>query len=804
MNEQGRLRVVEVAGGLAGAVCGRLFAGLGHDVILCELPGEDLLRHQPPVDSAGNGFAFATANADKSSVAVPSGVQGRRVVRDLLDGADVAILDLLPGCARELGLSIDVLRETWPRLVAVWMTCVGPAGPYRGIPGDSLLAEAFGGLATMIGEAGRPPLSLGGEQTAYCSGVTGFLGAMLGLMRRDAGFGGDVADVAMCDVAAYMDWKSDLVYSMTGRPPQRSGAGAGDWRLVRARDGWVGFIFQQQHWTKVVELVGAPELTDPSLEDESIRLARCDEWWPAVERWTLGQSAEHVYLRAQQLGLPFGWVVRPSDLVNSAQLRGRGFITRGYDPDSTAPPVGAPFRSAQLAWRSGPAPGPGRHLIRGSDARASEEAESGAGSPWSGKTSEGDERPLGGVVVLDFGTITAGAAVTRLLADYGATVLKIEWPGHPDTFRLWKMPASPDPENGSDGRGPTSPYFASNNIGKLGVSVNLKSDEGRRLVHELARRSHVLVENYRVGVTRRLGIDARSMRQANPDLIYLSLSSQGQDGPEAENSSYGSTLDLLSGLASVTGYEPDHPLWSSADVNYPDQLVSLFGAALVVYCLERGITGSHLDVSQREVVSWTLAAQIASSLASGHDPAPEGNHRPGRTPHDCYPCAEAGTWVAISCFTDQHRRALSECVASTVLARREASWWWSQQRAVDAELTAWTRVRTREQALAELLAAGVPAVPVLNAADRFGEARFTRRQVALRGSGGFVKGLPMVFRGYQVSPNAAVPGLGQHTRAVLRELCGLSDRVIDELEQRGAIYCGPRQDKRRRALDKHL
>jgi crotonobetainyl-CoA:carnitine CoA-transferase CaiB-like acyl-CoA transferase len=101
----------------------------------------------------------------------------------------------------------------------------------------------------------------------------------------------------------------------------------------------------------------------------------------------------------------------------------------------------------------------------------------------------------------------------------------------------------------------------------------------------------VLVENYRVGVSRRLGIDARCMRQTNPDLIYLSLSSQGQDGPEAENSSYGSTLDLLSGLASVTGYEPDRPLWSSTDVNHPEQLVSLFGAALVVYCLERGKAG---------------------------------------------------------------------------------------------------------------------------------------------------------------------------------------------------------------------
>src|SRR5690606_38058281 len=111
--------------------------------------------------------------------------------------------------------------------------------------------------------------------------------------------------------------------------------------------------------------------------------------------------------------------------------------------------------------------------------------------------------PLSGIVVLDFGTITAGAAVTRLLADYGATVLKIEWTDRPDTFRSWKMP---DPGDGS--APPASPYFPSNNVGKLGVAVDLKTPEGRRVVHRLARRSHVLVENFRVGVTRRLGIDA--------------------------------------------------------------------------------------------------------------------------------------------------------------------------------------------------------------------------------------------------------------------------------------------------------
>lgn len=750
------LRVLEISEGVGGAVCGRLFAGLGHEVIRYEPAGGDPLRHRT--------LAFTTLHADKRSAVLGP-------LEDLLTGADVAVIDLPPARARALGLSVARLRETWPELVTVWITAFGLDGELSDVPGDSLLAESYGGLATMIGDAAERPLSLGGEQAAYCSGVTGFLGAVLGLRRRDAGLGGDLVDVAMCDVVAYMDWKSDLAYTMTGRPPRRSGAAPGDWRLVRARDGWVGFIFQSRHWAQVVELVGAPELADPALADESVRLARSDEWWPVVERWTRTLSAEEVYRRAQRLGLPFGWTVRASDLVRSEQLRSRGFISPGSD--GTTPAVGTPVYAPRLGWRSGPAPAPG--------------SASWTPRPETRQTgSPPDCGPLAGTVVLDFGTITAGAAVTRLLADYGATVLKVEWTERPDTFRSWKMPAAAPGVPATEL--PTSPYFPSNNVGKLGVAINLKTPEGRDLAQRLARHCHVLVENYRVGVTRRLGIDVASMRKVNPALIYLSLSSQGQDGPEAGNSSYGSTLDLLSGLASATGY--DDPLWSSSDVNYPDQLVSLFGAAFLAYCVYRNVTGLHLDVSQREVVSWTLGAEIAGFLRDGADFAPQGNRRPGRTPHDTYPCAEPDTWVAIACFDDAHRAALA-ALAGIPEAGDEA-WWWSAQDLADQRIAEWTRRRTRAEAIAELRAAGVPAVPVLTAADRWHEPRFAARQVTVPGPDGPVKGLPMRFQSYHLTPAATAPELGRHTRAVLRDLCGLTDEEIDGLADRGVVHCAER------------
>lgn len=808
-----RLRIVEIATGIPGAVCGRLFAALGHEVIACEPPEGAPLRHLWPRNKAGEGLSSVALMADKHSVVAPADTaEGRRRIDALLDGADIVIIDASPARVRSLDLGPRAVRASRPDLIAVYVTACGitsAADPSSGpdeaaLPNDSMLAEAYGGLATMVGDPDSRPLSLGGEQAAHAGGVTAFVGAMLALTRRDQGHGGDVVDVALTDVAAYMDWKSDVVLTTEGRAPAREVSESGGSRMVPAADGWVGAIFQHRHWKAVVDLVGDPALDDPAYEDQRVWLERSGEWWPIIERWIGRHPAKEVYERAQRRGLPFGWVLTVADLLDDDQLRARGFFPRpSANEEGLVTPVGTPVKCARLPWRTGRAPAlggsrpqersattegatapPSRSASLSSTSSSSPSARSsssssspvpsrrtgGAAASWTyPRTSPGQ---LDGVLVLDFGTITAGAAVTRLLADYGATVLKIESRERPDLFRWWK--------------GSTA-YFPSNNIGKYGVAIDLKRPEGRDLIHRLAARAHVLVENFRVGVTEKLGIDAATLQAVNPDLIYLSLSSQGGEGPQARNISYGSTLDLLSGLGSLTGYAPDRPIWSSSNVNYPDQLVSLFGAAFVTYCLRNGITGAHLDVSQREVVSWTLAAQIADYQINGHVARASGNLRPGRAPHDVYPCAEPDRWVAIACETDEQRGALARCVEAPELADRPFSWWWDNQDHVDSVIAVWSKGRPREECVAALGAAGVPAVPVLNAADRAVRARFTERLVRLPGDQA-VKGFPLRFQEWQPEVPSHTPELGEHTRQVLRDLAGISDESLDELLDARVIH----------------
>ncbi|WUH98566.1 CoA transferase [Spirillospora sp. NBC_00431] len=736
--------MVELADGVAAQVCGRLFAGFGHSVTKCEPPGGDPLRTREPVDADGLGYTFAALNADKRSVRLdPCTPDGHDRLAELLAAADVVITDFGPRRAADAGLSPSRLRAAHPRLVAVTITPYGVTDPRSDVPGDSLLAEAYGGLAAMVGEPDRPPLTLGGEQTAHAAAFVGFYGAMLALRRPD----GDIVDVALCDVAAYIDWKSDIVYTETGQVPTRTGTSIGRWRTVQAADGWVGFIFQPEQWDSVVTLVGDPALEDPRLRGDKARFELMDSWWPAVERWAARRTKREIYLDAQRLGLPFGYGADLADLATDPQYRARSFVQDGGA--RLAPVTGLP-------WRFGPPP-----PLTGDDADVPPSVPRPADGTLDGKVGDRGQAPLAGVVVLDLGTITAGAATGRLLADYGATVIKIETMDRPDAFRVWPVPGAGDAEVMEE-----SPLFESNNAGKLGITLDLKTDAGRAEMRRLVARSDALIENFTVGVTRRLGIDFPTLIEVNPRLIYLSLSSQGQSGPESGTRSYGSSLDLLSGLASVTGYVGERPMWSSADINYPDQIVSLFGAGLIAYCVVQDLRGTYLDVSQRELVSWTLADRVIEHLDTGTVPGPSGNRRPGSTPHDVYRCRaddEWGDdqWIAIACRTDAERTALAALIGADRFAAEPASWWEGNHEEVDAAIEAWARRRSKEECARELTLAGVPSAPVRSARERAADPHFRRRRVFLD-EPRRQKGFPLRLFGYEPPQPRPAPRLGEH------------------------------------------
>ncbi|WP_422001921.1 CaiB/BaiF CoA transferase family protein [Reyranella sp.] len=366
--------------------------------------------------------------------------------------------------------------------------------------------------------------------------------------------------------------------------------------------------------------------------------------------------------------------------------------------------------------------------------------------------------PLAGVRVLDFGLLTAGANTSAMLADLGADVIKIESGAYLDPFRVvGKM----DNDAGWWNR---SPQFRFTNRNKRGLALNLKDPEGQRVIRELAAHCDVVVENFRRGVLDRAGLGYAALQSVNPRIVFAAISSQGDTGPERMNVSFGSTLDATSGIASLTGYEGEEPRISGMDVNYPDQIVSLFATGIVIAAVmeaRRSGKGAFLDFSQREVASFTVGEEIlAASADPGHRLAPRGNAEAGIARQDAWRCRD-GRWIAAT--LDRQDDSIAGLCAG-----------------LDAA-----------EAVAALLARGIAAAPCNDGNDLLADPRLAGVTLVRDEQGGLVKGLPYRLDGRGITIERAAPDLGQHTEEVLRELLGYDAAALEKLDASGVTSTTP-------------
>lgn len=368
------------------------------------------------------------------------------------------------------------------------------------------------------------------------------------------------------------------------------------------------------------------------------------------------------------------------------------------------------------------------------------------------------DRPLAGVRVLDFGLLTAGANTSAMLADLGAEVLKIESGAYLDPFRVVGKP------DDKDGWWNRSPQFRFTNRNKRGLALNLKDKRGQEVIRELAKHCDVVVENFRRGVLDRAGLGWNDLRKVNPRLVFAAISSQGDTGPERMNVSFGSTLDATSGIAALTGYEGEEPRISGMDVNYPDQIVSLFATGIVIAAVteaRRSGQGAFLDFSQREVASFTLGEEILAASAGSAPANPRrGNNEDGIAQQDAYLCRD--------------RRWLAATLA-----------------VADPALAGFCAAHDRDDAVKALRARGIAVAPCNDGADVLRDPALAGVTLARDESGTLVKGLPYRLNGAGIAIERAAPALGQHTVEVLRELLGFDDARLRELSDNGVTSTVP-------------
>lgn len=370
--------------------------------------------------------------------------------------------------------------------------------------------------------------------------------------------------------------------------------------------------------------------------------------------------------------------------------------------------------------------------------------------------------PLNGVRVLDLGIITAGAATTALLADLGAEVIKIESPTYIDPFRVWA---------GTERQGDwwnRSAYFSSTNRNKKSICIDLKSRDGHALFLRLIKISDVVVENFRRGVVERLNISISSLLKVNPSLVAAAISSQGETGADCMAVSFGSTLEATAGMAALTGFSDGPPILTGRDMNYPDQVVALFAASMIVSALlERRKTGygAHLDISQRELTTYLLGEKFCFD-----DSSREGNDDACVFQQMVMPTGD-GKWLALTLATDADlNRLCGEGISDVPSLRR------------------WIAGAHLADALKALHKAGIAAAAVLDGEAICAANWFSESTALVRDPNGHVaKGFPFQFRGAPMTIDRATPPLGYDTADVLKGLLALTDVDIENLKRDGVI-----------------
>lgn len=399
---------------------------------------------------------------------------------------------------------------------------------------------------------------------------------------------------------------------------------------------------------------------------------------------------------------------------------------------------------------------------------------------------------LKGIRVLDFGTYLAGAATTMHLARLGAEVIKIEHPTRPDGGRFFltaPSAATPDPRHGSQ-------LFCTGNVGKKGVSVDLSKPEGKEVLKKLIEKVDVFYENMAPGSMSKHGFDYESVRAIKPDIIYVSSSSCGQEGPEKSFVGYAATFANKSGLGALTGYEGSRPSIFVGSIDMRSANLGLVAILTALYHHAVTGEGQYVDLASQEAIASHLGDVYLDYTVNGHEQGRMANRRFGYAPQDAFPAAGEDRWVAISVGTDEQWRALCEAMGEPTLADDARFASYEERVANEGELygiiAAWTRQIDRDEIVGILQGQGVPSAPSLN-----GEGVFKNEHCRARGvyvpvehrDLGIDYALcpPWRFSETPASFDRPSPLLGEHTVQVLKSVAGMTDAELADLADKRAI-----------------
>jgi benzylsuccinate CoA-transferase BbsF subunit len=359
-----------------------------------------------------------------------------------------------------------------------------------------------------------------------------------------------------------------------------------------------------------------------------------------------------------------------------------------------------------------------------------------------------------------------------------------------DTSRFTPDNSERDPDR--------DPWFHSMNRGKVGITIDFSQPRGAEIIRHLISKSDIVVENFSPGVLKKHGLDYLSLRAAKSDLIMISLSAVGQEGPLSHIVTYGPSLNGLAGIDSMVGYQGERVL--GMQQAFADMNAAFHGAYAVLVALwhrEETGEGQYIDLAQIEALLSTAGEAVLEFTVNKHVLGTLGNHNVTMAPHNNYPCKGVDKWVSIAIASDEEWQRFCEALGNPQWCKDEkfgdVFTRIKNQKELDERISDWTRNHTDYEIMEILQSSGVAAVPCMDIEERYFDPHFQAREVFISRTDPelgtfFMTSTPWKMERSDFSEGRLAPKIGEHNYYVLEGILGMERGEIDRLTEEGVLY----------------
>ncbi len=764
------INIVEFASHLGAAYATMLLAENGARAIKVEPPGGSRERGTPH---------FHVLNRSKRALELDLDDRASQPrIADLVRWADIVVTGFTPARLKQLSLDADSIRRINPRAIALGVPALGSRGPDADFDANDDLVAARGGITGSQWASSGNPVALVFPAASYSAGVMAATAAVAAIVARGADRAGDAVEVSILAGAFSLQTGSILsseAMTTLYQGPLNPLGPIPVYRLFEAADGKYLFAAcgNSTFWGKFAIAIDRPDLVaDQRFEDAPWGIAPWF-WEPLkdiIEPIIRTRTRDEWLGILREYDVPCAPVMTRHDFIDHPQTRALGMRAEIDDPAlGRMIQMGLPvFLSDTPGEITGPAPQAG-------DDRA---ALQWLAEPARDPSPEKDLRPaersaLDGVIVLDFASYIAGSYGPMLLAQLGATVIKIE-SLEGDSFRHFGF------------------GFLGWNQGKRGISLNLATAQGREIIHGLADQADIVVENLRPGRMRKFGFDYESLAARNPRIIYMSLNGFGNRGPEHNQPGFDPLLQARSGVMAAQGGHHGHPVYLTCAIcDYGAAMLSAFGCVLALRARQRTGRGQLCETSLLQAAMAFQAGEFAF-YPGRPDMENGGTEYRGRSALSrAYSCRD-GKWLFISLTDESQWNALRTILPGLPNADWDAAAAQPSEGALAAALADQFARLDRDDALAALKKSAIPATRVNHIGELFDDPQVLANDLIAELSHsqwGRVKqtGMLTKFAAAPAAIDRAAPLLGEHTDEILREYLGYPAEKIAALRAAGVV-----------------